>query len=46
MYTGIGCLKKDFYCLQIASASLGNSAEAIKLADSMERAKRRDFYDL
>ena len=46
MCTGNGFLKVNSNCLQIESAPSNKSAKAITSADSMERATRRDLYDL
>ena len=44
--TGIDCLKTNFNCLRIASASSNRSAKAITSVDNRARATRRDLYDL
>ena len=46
MCTGIGCLRTNPNCLRIESASSNSSGKAITSVGSMERATRRDLYDL
>ena len=42
----IGCLKTNFNCLRIVSASSNRSPKAITSVSSAKHAARRDLYDL